>query len=86
MVGRHKVVGFQLRIFVGPNGINLDYFQLHISQNVAKSMHGFTSRLCGDSLLAVSKMEPFVDHLSPLGCQQAAERSLSRSTLLNFWL
>ena len=47
-----------------PNGVNLE---LHISQDVAKSMPSLISQLCGDSLLAVccpGKMGQFIDHPS----------------------
>ena len=36
-----------------PNGFNSGCFQLHMSQNVAKSMPSLASQSCSDSLLAV---------------------------------
>ena len=36
-----------------PNGFNSDCFQLHMSQNVARSMPSLTSQSSSDSLLAV---------------------------------
>ena len=36
-----------------PNGFNSGCFQLHMSQNVARSMPSLTSQSCGDSLPAV---------------------------------
>ena len=41
------------RKFIWPNDINSGCFQLHISQNVARSMPSLTSQSCGNSLLAV---------------------------------
>ena len=54
MVGSHEVAGtFNTKTVLWPNGFNLGCFQLHISQNVAKSMPSLISHSCGDSLPAV---------------------------------
>ena len=42
-----------LRKFIWPNDINSGCFQLHISQNVARSMPSLNSQSYGDSLPAV---------------------------------
>ena len=44
---------FQYKSFLWPDGFNPGRFQLHMSQNVARSMPSLTSQSCGDSLLAV---------------------------------
>ena len=49
MMGSHKVEGpFDAKTVLWPNGFNSGCFQLHMSQNVARTMQS-----CGDSLLAV---------------------------------
>ena len=54
MVGSHKVAGpSDTRTVLWLNGFNSGCFQLHISQNVARSMPSLTSQSCGDSLPAV---------------------------------
>ena len=63
---------FRYKNFLWPNGFNSGCFQLHMSQNVARSMPSLTSQLCGDSLSAVclaGKLEPFTDHPSIDGRQ-----------------
>ena len=44
---------FRYKNFLWPNGFNSGCFQLHTSQNVAKSMPSLTSQSCGDSLPSV---------------------------------
>ena len=54
MVGSHEVAGSSdTKTFLWPNGFNSGCFQLHTSQNVAKSMPSLTSQSCSDSLPAV---------------------------------
>ena len=44
---------FQYKNFLWPNGFNSDRFQLHMSQNVSRSMLSLISQSCGDSLPSV---------------------------------
>ena len=44
---------FRYKNFLWLNGFNSDCFQLHTSQNVARSMLSLTSQLYSDSLMAV---------------------------------
>ena len=53
-MGSHGVVGSSdTKTFLWLNGFNSGRFQLHMSQNVARSMPSLTSQSYGDSLLAV---------------------------------
>ena len=50
----HGVVGTSdTKTFLWPNGFNSGRFQLHMSQNVARSMPSLTSQSCSDFLPAV---------------------------------
>ena len=54
VVGSHEVAGSSdTKTFLWPNGFNSGCFQLHTSQNVAKSMPSLTNQSCGDSLPSV---------------------------------
>ena len=54
MVGSHKLAGtYDTKTVLWPNGFNSGCFQLHMSQNVARSMPSLTSQSCGNSLPAV---------------------------------
>ena len=54
MAGSYEVAGSSdTKTFLWPNGFNSGCFQLHTSQNVAKSMPSLTSQSCGDSLPSV---------------------------------
>ena len=53
-MGSHKVAGpSDTKTVLWPNGFNSGCLQLHMLQNVAKSMPSLTSQSSGDSLLAV---------------------------------
>ena len=53
-MGNHEVAGSSdTKTFLWPNGFNSGYFQLHMSQNVARLIPSLTSQSCGDSLSAV---------------------------------
>ena len=52
--GSHEVAGSSgIKTILWPNGFNSGCFQLHMTQNVAKSMPSLTSQSCGDSLPSV---------------------------------
>ena len=53
-MGSQEVAGpSNTKTVLWPNGFNSGCFQLHMSQNVARSMPSLTSQSCGDSLPAV---------------------------------
>ena len=53
-MGSHKVAGSSgIKTFLWPNGFNSGCFQLHTTQNVARSMPSLAGRSCGDSLPSV---------------------------------
>ena len=53
VVGSHEVMESSIKKYYTTNGISLGYFELHISQNVAKFVSSLNRQLCGDSLQAV---------------------------------
>ena len=60
------------KAFLWPTGFNSGRFQLHMSQNVARSMPSLASQFCSDSRRLSAwpgKLEPFTDHPSTHGCQ-----------------
>ena len=75
MVGSHEVVGSSdTKTFLWPNGFNSGRFQLHMSQNVARSMPSLTSQSCGDSLPAVWLAgQVGAIYRSPMDARQAHE-------------
>ena len=71
-MGSHKVVAGSNSIW--PYSINSGCFQLHISQNVVKSMPCITSQLCGYSLPAVCLYRQDRAINRPCGHSQTSDR------------
>ena len=82
MVESHEVVGpSDTKTVLWPNGFNSGCFQLHMSQNVARSMPSLTSQSCIDSLPAVCLAGQFGDIYRPPEHRWTPDRPVNEASV-----